>query len=102
MTAARRRPANISENDWAEVDSPALTKDQLMKMRPAHEIVPEIVETYRRTRGKQKAPTKQLTSIRFDLEILMAFRTTGVGWQKRINAALAQWLKRHDPKDLNV
>ncbi|WP_090902797.1 BrnA antitoxin family protein [Azotobacter beijerinckii] len=34
------------------------------------------------------------------VEVLEAFRSTGDGWQERINAALADWLKEHDPEEL--
>src|SRR5260364_267956 len=41
-------------------------------------------------RGAQKAPTKKLVSVRFDLDVLETFRASGPGWQTRINAALAE------------
>lgn len=53
-------------------------------------------------RGKQKAPTKQATTLRLDPEILDAFKATGKGWQTRMNAALSDWLKKHDPQKLRI
>lgn len=35
-------------------------------------------------------------------ELLAAFRETGPGWQQRINAALADWLRTHAPSELAV
>ena len=32
-------------------------------------------------------------AIRFDPEVLAAFRASGPGWQTRINVALKEWLK---------
>lgn len=52
----------------------------------------------RRTRGPNKNPTKEQVAIRFDREVLLAFRATGPGWQTRINAALKEWLARHPAK----
>ncbi len=46
-------------------------------------------------RGKQQSPTKVSTTVRFDREVLDAFRTTGRGWQSRMNGALKEWLKEH-------
>lgn len=38
---------------------------------------------------------KEQVAIRFDKDILEAFRTTGRGWQTRMNEALKEWLKEH-------
>jgi uncharacterized protein (DUF4415 family) len=42
----------------------------------------------RRGRGPQKAPTKVLTSLRLDADVLEFFRAQGPGYQSRINEAL--------------
>lgn len=39
--------------------------------------------------------TKISTTIRFDAEVLEAFRATGDGWQTRMNDALKDWLRSH-------
>jgi uncharacterized protein (DUF4415 family) len=39
------------------------------------------------------------TNIRLAPEVETAFRATGKGWQTRLNAALADWLKTHSPMD---
>ena len=46
-------------------------------------------------RGKQQSPTKVSTTVRFDSDVLEAFRSTGRGWQTRMNEALKEWLKEH-------
>jgi uncharacterized protein (DUF4415 family) len=46
----------------------------------------------RRVRGKNKNPTKEQVAIRFDPDVLAAFRAGGAGWQTRMNAALKEWL----------
>ncbi len=38
---------------------------------------------------------KEQVAIRFDKDILSAFRATGKGWQTRMNDALKEWLKEH-------
>jgi uncharacterized protein (DUF4415 family) len=43
----------------------------------------------RRGRGPQKAPRKQMVSLRLDAAVLERFRATGKGWQSRINTTLA-------------
>jgi uncharacterized protein (DUF4415 family) len=42
----------------------------------------------RRGRGPQKAPTKVLTTIRLDADVIAFFRAQGSGYQSRINDAL--------------
>jgi len=53
-----------------------------------------------RHRGPQKAPTKQQVTVRFSPEVLARFRASGQGWQSRMDAALQDWLKVHDPSEL--
>jgi uncharacterized protein (DUF4415 family) len=52
----------------------------------------------RRMRGPNKKPTKEQVAIRFDREVLAAFRASGPGWQTRVNAALKEWLARRPAK----
>lgn len=49
----------------------------------------------RRTRGPNKNPTKEQVAIRFDRDVLEAFRAGGPGWQTRMNRALKEWLTAH-------
>jgi len=39
--------------------------------------------------------TKEQVAIRFDRDVLSAFRNTGPGWQTRMNDALRDWLRAH-------
>ena len=55
---------------------------------PAIEVVPQIVERYRRARGRQKLPTKAKVTVRLDADIVAYFRGTGRGWQTRLNETL--------------
>lgn len=38
---------------------------------------------------------KRSTTIRFDEDVLEAFKATGPGWQTRMNAAFKEWLASH-------
>jgi uncharacterized protein (DUF4415 family) len=53
------------------------------------------MEAARRRRGRPVGSGKESTTIRFDRDILDAFKAVGPGWQTRINAALREWLKTH-------
>jgi len=64
------------------------------------EITPELMERMKpfKARGRPRVehPKVQL-SMRYDADIIDAFRASGDGWQTRINAALRDWLKTHSP-----
>lgn len=47
-----------------------------------------------RKRGPQKAPTKQLISLRLSREVIEHFKATGPGWQTRIDQALKAKVRR--------
>lgn len=49
---------------------------------------------FRRSRGPQKAPTKVLTTIRLDADVIAFFRAQGPGYQSRINDALRRIKKQ--------
>jgi len=45
-------------------------------------------------RPKSCSPKVQLT-VRYDADIVEAFKASGEGWQTRMNSALRDWLKTH-------
>jgi len=69
-------------------DAPEWTEEDWARARPAIEVDPELVEWSRRKRGRQKAPRKELISIRLDPDITDYFRAGGPGWQTRLNDTL--------------
>lgn len=64
-------------------DNPAWTEDMLG------------APVLKRGRGPQSAPTKVLTSLRLDADILEFFKSKGAGYQSRINAALRAEVQRN-------
>lgn len=57
---------------------------------------PEAQQEMARRRGRPAGSgsgSKVSTTIRFDAEILDAFKVTGEGWQTRMNDALKEWLQ---------
>jgi uncharacterized protein (DUF4415 family) len=53
--------------------------------------------TQRRAGRPAGSGNKEQVAIRFDKDVLEAFRATGRGWQTRMNDALKAWLKEHAP-----
>ena len=49
----------------------------------------------KRGRGPQASPTKVLTSVRLDADILAFFKPKGAGYQSRINAAPRMEVERN-------
>ena len=68
-------PKNISAKA-VDADNPRWTEEMLGS------------PVVRRGRGPQKAPTKVLTTIRLDADVLAFFRSKGRGYQTRINKEL--------------
>jgi len=81
-----------------DVENPEWTERDFRHARPALELLPgevvDAVRRYRGQRGPQKAPTKELISIRVDRDVVAAFRATGAGWQVRANEALRSYVMR--------
>jgi uncharacterized protein (DUF4415 family) len=46
-------------------------------------------------RGPQKKPTKVAVTVRYSPEVVEYFRSTGEGWQTRMDDALRAYVKRH-------
>lgn len=85
----------FTKEDWDEVsDNPEWTAEDFAKARPFAEVFPEMAASIKRTRGKQKAPTKELISLRIDRETAAAWRATGPGWQSRMNAVLRKAVRK--------
>ena len=83
------------DHDTVEVD-----EAMIAEARPASESYPQLVAAYRKGRGErgaQKSPTKERITIRLSPEVVERFRATGAGWQTRIDRALKDWLKNHQP-----
>ena len=55
------------------------------------------VNAYRRRGRPVSDVTKEQVAIRFDRDVLSAFRASGPGWQTRMNEALKDWLRTHSP-----
>jgi len=75
-------------------DNPVLTKtDAKRAIRFAD--LPESLQqkALKRVRGPQKAPTKVGVHIRLSPDVLEALRSSGSGWQGRVDDALRAWMK---------
>lgn len=87
--------AKYTKADLAAVsDNPEWTADDFANAMSFDKAFPDLAATIR-GRGTQKAPTKVSTTIRLSRDVIDHFRTSGVGWQVRIDKALKEWIATH-------
>jgi uncharacterized protein (DUF4415 family) len=69
----------------SDPDAPPLTPKQLKSMVPLRAL-----------RGRPKSGSaKQLVSVRYSPEVLAFFKSTGEGWQSRMDGVLREYVTRH-------
>jgi len=69
----------------SDPDAPPLTPRQLKAMVPMRAL-----------RGRPKSEKRKLLiSIRYSPEVVAYFRSTGEGWQSRIDGVLRKYVERH-------
>ena len=82
----KRKPLTDADGEVRE-----LTAEDYRRMRPLSDFPDlEALVRGRGERGPQKAPTKQQVTLRLDRDVLERFRSTGPGWQRRINDVLRE------------
>jgi uncharacterized protein (DUF4415 family) len=73
-----------------------LTSKDVARAKPAQKVMPELVDLVKRSRGRPKADTtKQSVTIRLSAEVAEYFRTTGKGWQTRVDEVLQEYVRKH-------
>jgi uncharacterized protein (DUF4415 family) len=88
MNANKRATPTV----WIDADDAPELTDEFFER--ADEYVGD--KLVRRGRPRTDRPKVALT-VRYDADVVEAFRSTGKGWQTRMNAALKDWLKTHSP-----
>ncbi|NSX14616.1 BrnA antitoxin family protein [Cupriavidus taiwanensis] len=95
--------AAINRAAAADPDARELTDAELARMRPAREILPKILgkekaDALMKRRGRPALPEEERkvsVNVRYDRDVIDAFKATGEGWQTRINDALRAYAKSH-------
>jgi uncharacterized protein (DUF4415 family) len=74
-----KKPGYTKRDLRAVSDNPELTKADFAKARPFSEVFPDL---------------KKLVSLRLSPEVVEHFKSTGKGWQSRIDETLRKVVKR--------
>lgn len=82
--------AAINRGIAADPDTYELSTREIAELKP-------LGATRRMGRPPKENPKEQV-SVRYDADVLEAFRATGEGWQTRMNDALRTYLKEHPLK----
>jgi uncharacterized protein (DUF4415 family) len=85
----RLNPESIDDEnpEWTEAD---------VNRAVSFTGLPESLQA--KLRGRPKAAvTKERITIRLSQDVVERFRSSGDGWQTRVDAALKDWLKTHSP-----
>lgn len=85
LLPSQKENAKIVAAAKADPDARPLTKRQLEAMVPLKSL-----------RGRPPLENKkQLVSVRYSPEVLAYFRSTGQGWQARMDGVLKQYVSKH-------
>ena len=82
----------VTQSTWIDPDDAPELTDEFFEQADLY-IGEKLI---RRGRPKTEQP-KQALTVRYDADIVAAFKATGKGWQTRMNDALRDWLKTHSP-----
>lgn len=93
--------AAITAAAMSDPDNPPLSEEFFKRARPAAEVLPQLVgevnaKVLLKKRGRPVGTgKKEQITVRFDTDIIEAFKARGDGWQTRMNDALKDWLQTH-------
>lgn len=91
MSTKRKLVMPTDEEDAAIRAGIALDPD-------THELTDSEMKQLRPMRGRGRpvgSGTKEQLTVRFDADVIRAFKESGDGWQTRMNDALREWLSQH-------
>ncbi len=80
--------AAINAGIEADPETIELNEEWFRKARPASEVVPDIVELYRRLQEREQESTKTMLSIPLDADLAEYIRGLGPDWEELVNDKL--------------
>ena len=81
--------AEVQRMIASDPDNPEATDEELAQAKPFGEAFPELMASIKRARGRPSVESpRQHVSLRLDPDVLKHYKSTGKGWQSKINDAL--------------
>jgi uncharacterized protein (DUF4415 family) len=85
---------NRATKPVVDQENPEWTRKDFERALPFSGLPPELRRTLSsRARGPQRTPKKVPVSIRLSPDVVEAFRSTGAGWQARVDEILRAHIK---------
>jgi uncharacterized protein (DUF4415 family) len=90
----------LTQNALDDPDNPPLTDDDLAKAQPASEVLHELLgqelatEMLKKRGRPRKESTKKQVTLRISPDVIEYYRSTGQGWQSRIDQVLRDSIKK--------
>jgi uncharacterized protein (DUF4415 family) len=92
MTSTKKFRAGrgYTKKEWAAVDSPELTADQIAKGKPFRDAFPDLHASIKRSRGRPKIENpREAVTLRLSPDTVKKFKAAaGKDWRSRMATAL--------------
>lgn len=91
----------VPDPEMIDAENPEWTDEDFARAVPFSQLPASLQEKLRslkKLRGPQKAPTKEVVTIRLSRDVVEQLRASGPGWQTRVDAALRQWIEKQSKR----
>ena len=83
--------------EMVDADNPEWTRQDFDRAVPFSGLPKPLqakLRSLKKPRGPQKAPTKEVVTIRLSQDVVKQLRASGPGWQTRVDSALREWIEK--------
>lgn len=87
----------IPDPEMIDAENPEWTDEDFATAKKFSQLPASLQEkllSLKKPRGSQKAPTKEVVTIRLSRDVVEKLRASGPRWQTRVDAALREWIEK--------